>query len=200
LNARSRIQLSGHEHDQRVVAGRDWVKLYAGSVNPHRAEPNWKPGYNIVEVHVVDGDPRRMVVDVHAREWQGEPPQFRAYEDVNNKAVHRVTIDLPPLQRIRRAKNSAAAGDMNSAASGDAAASAPAPDAATRLSLRSVANRFFRLSQSQKNEIVGSLDLALDDDNRLPDFERFKRALQRAKQSSKLGEVEVMIAARENGA
>ena len=45
LNGRAKLQIFGHEHDQRVVMGRDWAKLFAGSVNPHRAETNWRPGY-----------------------------------------------------------------------------------------------------------------------------------------------------------
>lgn len=196
LNGIARIQLSGHEHDQRIVPGRDWVKLYAGSVNPHRAEPNWRPGYNIFEVFVEDGDARKMIIDVHAREWQGEPPQFRALEDVNNERVHRTKIDLPPLRRVRGASgaNPRAVGALN-----DAAPSAARTDAAAPVpTMRVIVNRFFRLSQSQKNEIVGSLGLAEDEDNRLPDFERFKLALQRAQRGARLAEVETMIAAKEH--
>ncbi len=194
LNARARIQLFGHEHDQRVVAGRDWIKLFAGSVNPHRAEPNWRPGYNVIEIHIEAGEQRKMVVDVHAREWQGEPPQFRAHEDVNNAPFHRATVALPPLKGVRKAAISARDGKAWMTGS---AAPAVISTAVASSSMRSIVNRFFRLSQSQKNEIVGQLDLAEEDDNRLPDFERFKLALLRAKQAARLPEVEEMITARE---
>lgn len=193
LNGRSRIQLCGHEHDQRVVPGRDWVKLFAGSVNPHRAEPNWQPGYNIVEVHVEDEGRREMVVDVHAREWQGEPPQFRAHEDVDNKPVHSTRIALPPLQGVRRA----AFGADGEAAAVTTPAAWPVQSAAPAPTMRSIVNRFFRLTLSQKNEIVGRLDLVEEADGRLPDFERFKLALLRAKQASRLAEVDELIASRE---
>ena len=102
LNGRAKMQLLGHEHDQRVVMGRDWAKLFAGSINPHRAETNWRPGYNIIEIHVEAGPPRMMVIDVHAREWQREPPQFRALEDVDNSPVHRNRISLPALVGVPR--------------------------------------------------------------------------------------------------
>lgn len=196
LNARSRIQLCGHEHDQRVLPGRDWVKLFAGSVNPHRAEPNWRPGYNILDVHVEDGGRREMVVDVHAREWQGEPPQFRAHEDVDNKPVHRTRIELPPLQVARR--SAAGADGIRSGVIKQAEAAAQGVAAAP--TMRSIVNRFFRLTLSQKNEIVGRLDLVEEGDGRLPDFERFKLALLRAKEASRLAEVDELIAARETTA
>lgn len=194
LNGRAKIQLFGHEHDQRVVMGRDWAKLFAGSVNPHRAEPNWRPGYNIIEIYVEEGPRRRMVVDVHAREWQGEPPQFRAYEDVNNAPVHHNRIELPPLQAVPRPV--VAATPAGTAMTSGPASTAKA-GAAPTLSMRSVMNRFFRLSLSQKNEIIGRLNLAEDGDKGLPDFERFKLALFRAKQAARLGEVDALITQRE---
>ena len=197
LNGRAKIQLFGHEHDQRVVMGRDWAKLFAGSVNPHRAEPNWRPGYNVIEIHVEAGPPRKMVVDVHAREWQGEPPQFRTFEDVNNAPVHHNTIELPPLRAASRAgvvgspPGASVTDDAAPPESGPAAAPAP-------LTMRSVMNRFFRLSLSQKGEIIGRLELADEADRALPDFERFKLALYRAKEAARLGEVDRLIGEMEN--
>ena len=68
------IGLFGHEHDQRVVPHRDYIKLFAGAVNPHRAEPNWRPGYNIIEISIETiGPKRKLLVHVHAREWQQSP-------------------------------------------------------------------------------------------------------------------------------
>lgn len=189
LSGRAKIQLFGHEHDQRVVPGRDWIKLFAGSVNPHRSEPNWRPGYNIIEIYVEDGPVRTLVVDVHAREWQGEPPQFRAYEDVNNAPVHRVRLELPRLELGHRAPAAATSEEVLVADKGPL----PAIPSQVAPTMRHVMNRFFRLSLSQKNEIVGRLDLSDDADKGLPDFERFKLALFRAKQSSKLSEVDALI-------
>lgn len=93
---RARIQLFGHEHDQRILPARDWVRLYAGSVNPHRGEPNWQPGYNIIDVAVAnDNGARTMEVGVHVRVWLGPPPRFRTFEDINGERVHRSSIPLP---------------------------------------------------------------------------------------------------------
>ena len=59
--------------------------------------------------------------------------------------------------------------------------------------MRSVMNRSFRLSLSRKNEIIGRLDLANEADRGLPDFERFKLALYRAKEAARLDEVDGVI-------
>ena len=75
----------------------------------------------------------------------------------------------------------------------------PPPEVMSR---RELVNRFFRLSTSQKSEILGSLDL-LDEptDRRLPDFERFRRALLRANEQGLLERIAELIAqsARNNG-
>jgi predicted phosphodiesterase len=64
-----RLQLYGHEHDQRIVRTYDSVTLFAGAVNPHRSESNWQPGYNIIEVGVSTRESKRYVqVRIHARE------------------------------------------------------------------------------------------------------------------------------------
>lgn len=194
LNGRARIQLFGHEHDQRVVMGRDWAKLFAGSVNPHRSEPLWRPGYNWIELHVDGDSPRMLAVEVHAREWQGEPPQFRALEDINNAPVHRNRIPLPPLQAIPRPTTPVLTAPSMTTGTTTPASAPPPP------SMRQLMNRFFRLSLSQKNEIVGRLGLADDEDRGLPDFERFKLALFRAKETSLLGEVDTLISQMENEA
>lgn len=63
---------------------------------------------------------------------------------------------------------------------------------------RELVNRFFRLTLSQKTEIVGRLDLADEADKGLPDSERYKRALVRARDSHRLGEVGELILEMEN--
>lgn len=62
---------------------------------------------------------------------------------------------------------------------------------------RIVVFRFFKLSLSKKNEIIGHMRLAEDSDSRLPDVERFKLALVRARERQKLDELETMIAEQE---
>ena len=193
LISRARIHLFGHEHDQRIQVGQDHVTVFAGAVHPHRAEPQWKPGYNLLEVDVVlNGVQRLMDIKIHVREWQREPPfQFRAHEGRNNAQVHEMQFTLDnwiaggtgdeTLVESTRGSSNPREGHP-----------VPPPEVMSR---RELVNRFFRLSTSQKSEILGSLNL-LDEpaDRRLPDFERFRRALLRANEQGLLGRIGELIA------
>lgn len=193
----SRIQLFGHEHDQRVMPGRDWVKLFAGSINPHRGEAGWKPGYNIIEVYIEhDGSSRLLKVDVHAREWQGSPPQFRSIEDVNHDPVFRSSISLSSLPKVK---------EISPRISIDGHIEVPDNPSITGVSLmnppqrfRQAVYRFFRLSLSKKNEIIGHLRLSEESDSRLTDVERFKHSLVRARERNQMDELEELIDKLEN--
>lgn len=195
LEQHARIQLFGHEHDQRIQPGRDWIKLFAGSVNPHRSEPGWKPGYNIIEAYVENGDKRRLVVDVHAREWQPNPSQFRTLEDRGNKETHSVSIEIGDLPQkfVSQCADSQSEG---SALAGAPESMTDRPEATAQreeADFRTIVFRFFRLTLSKKNEIVGHLRLSEENDSRLPDVEHFKRALLRARDQGQLTAVREFI-------
>lgn len=193
LTSRARIHLFGHEHDQRIHVGQDHVTVFAGAVHPHRAEPQWKPGYNLLEVDVVsDGVQRRMDIKIHVREWQRQPPfQFRAHEGRNNAQVHEMQFLLDDWIAGGTGVETVMESTGGSSNPGEGHL-VPPPDVMSR---RELVNRFFRLSTSQKSEILGSLDL-LDEptDRRLPDFERFRRALLRANEQGLLGRIAELIA------
>ncbi|MCP3024543.1 metallophosphoesterase [Cupriavidus basilensis] len=192
----ARIHVFGHEHNQRVQPGRDWIKLYAGSVNPHRAEPNWTPGYNILEVSVEDSVTRRLKVEVHAREWQGNPPQFRNVEDVGHRPVFAVDIALPPLPPTFCRKEASEPKEAGiPPAETTAITGTGAMDPQRRF--RAIVYRFFRLSLSKKEEIVGHLRLAEETDSRLTDVERFKLALIRARERGQVDELADMVEQQE---
>lgn len=204
LDGDARIQLFGHEHESRVSPGRDWVKLYAGSINPHRAEPNWRPGYNIIEIQIVDGEHRTLRVDVHAREWQGSPPQFRTIQDRDNAEVHRTEFRLSQLPDGWRSPHgvvtTTAATETVDEGCEALCANWTETNVATRQHrFRTIVYRFFKRSLSEKNEIVGALRLVDEDDSRLVDVERFKLQLIRARERGQLDELEAMIAKLEGG-
>ena len=197
LDGDARIQLFGHEHESRVSPGRDWVKLFAGAINPHRAETNWRPGYNIIELSVPAAQNRVLHIDVHAREWQGEPPQFRTIEDRGNSPVFHVPLPLEklpdgwrspyleePTEATRTGQETVEAREGRETVT----------NVATRQHrFRTIVYRFFRRTLSEKNEIVGALKLVDEDDGRLVDVERFKLQLVRARQRGRLDELEAMI-------
>lgn len=205
LDGDARLQLFGHEHGSRVTPGRDWIKLFAGAINPHQSEPNWRPGYNIIEVQVIgDGEHRMLHVDVHAREWQANPPQFRTIEDRDNGPVHSVKLKLRTLPDDWRSpwvRNSAPEkpilGDNGVKAGGILRKEVSV--AIKQHHFRTIVYRFFRLTLSEKNQIVGTLRLIDEDDSRLVDVERFKLQLMRARERGQLDQLEAMITKLETG-
>jgi hypothetical protein len=193
LEDRARFMLFGHEHDQRVVLGRDNVTLYAGAVNPARDEKGWKPGYNVIEAWVeTSGAGRRLHVEIVVREWQGRPAQFRNHEDRGNKPTHVHHFELEPWA----APQSLEAPAMPDRIVTDPPAASIAGESSPPMRL--VLHEFFRLSISRKSEIVGKLQLLDDSESRLPEVERFRRALERAKQQGKLESLWKMTTERGN--
>lgn len=194
----ARLQLFGHEHDQRVTPGRDWIKLYAGAINPHRAEPNWQPGYNIIDVWVNTAGERTLKIEVHVRTWQGHPPQFRSLEDTGYRRTFNVDAHLEPLPAMllqNRVANVPTSQASLQHQEGGIMTTAPTNP---QQRFREVVFRFFRLSPSQKNEIVGHLKLVDEDDSRLPDVERFKLSLVRARDRDQLDQLESLMKELEN--
>ncbi|MDO8329805.1 MAG: metallophosphoesterase [Fluviicoccus sp.] len=194
----ARIQLFGHEHDQRIMPGRDWVKLFAGAINPHRAESGWRPGYNILEVYVDPIPDRRLKVEVHAREWQGAPAQFRSIEDIRHDSVHRTEIKLPDLPEAMRTMAFLPAISCPSLVMSEAKGELEAKSVDPQQRFRIAVFRFFRLSLSKKNEIVGHLRLSEESDSRLTDVERFKLSLLRAREREQMDAIEALMDKLEN--
>ena len=197
-----RIQLFGHEHDARIAPGRDEVKVFAGSVNPHRAETGWQPGYNVIEISTLPEPERTMRVDVHARTWQGHPPQFRALQDKGGEAFFRSEFMLDKLAQTWRSpwdREDEDAGSERVDTKGEAimVGEKPAP---TTPDFRSLVYRFFRLNLSQKNEIVGRMKLVLDEDADFTGVERFKRQLCRARAREKLAQLAELVNEKETEA
>ena len=190
---RARIQLFGHEHDRRIHMGRDGVKVFAGAVNPHRADPGWVPGYNIIDVLIVSENGKRfMSVEIHAREWQGRPPQFRCHEDRRHDPVHRGHFELEAWVRPERTMEAPVDIRKNSAAGGEQASAEQRQE--PTMVYRELVNRFFRMSTSRKNEILGHFELFDDSEDRLlPDVERFKRALFRARDRGLLSDIAAFV-------
>jgi len=196
LRDRSRIMLFGHEHDQRTDLNRDCVTLFAGAVNPQRDEARWKPGYNIIELSIeTNGDLRHLVVEVVAREWQTRPTQFRNHEDRGNRQTHLQRIELAPWKPVDKPGGN----EMTEVSQESTAATTHSSNSGQAThSMRMIVNRFFRLPISRKTEIVGKMKLTEDSDSLLPDVEKFKLALARAKERDMLAELWQFITEEDN--
>ena len=187
LNAVSQIQIFGHEHTNRVVPGRDWIRIASGAAHPDRRKKEWEPGYNLLEL-TVDGEGahRKLIVKAHVRTWQKRPDQFVAKMD--GTADHFAqSIDLDPW--TPPAEPSSGEPHQLAAAPASDHTIAGIEKDATMTSLRTLSIRFFKLTFSQKLEIAGRLNLFEEDDREFPDYERFRRVLLRARERDQLADL-----------
>lgn len=68
----ARVHLFGHEHTLRFDDHRDFARIRSGALQPEREQPNWKPGYNWLELEVEGTDVNRILrVKVWTRQHEG---------------------------------------------------------------------------------------------------------------------------------
>lgn len=193
LNSLVRIQLFGHEHDQRVVPGRDNIRAFAGAICPERDKGGWKPGYNIIDIRVDSaGASRQMVVRITARAWQGSPARFYSVLDLDDSPYFEVKIPLrawtPPAARVQ--DGSAVSEAKELVMNGTLDDKKYEKEVAMPTELRTLFLRFLGLSLSKRSAIAGKLELLADSDTYLPDNERFRLVLKRAVSEQKIEALE----------
>lgn len=191
LNDVARIQLFGHEHTSRIELQRDTVRIAASAAHPDRTEHGWEPGYNLIELEVSGaGSERKLEVAAHVRIWQSAPGQFRPKMD-GQKDVFRQVIDLEDWTVLPAERTAAAAAviDITHVELPAQITEAQASGSDPMDTLRSISVRFFKLTLSQKSAIAGKLGLLEDEDINQPDFERFRRVFERARDRNLVAEL-----------
>lgn len=182
LNDVARIQLFGHDHTSRIELNRDSVRIFASAAHPDRTEHGWEPGYNLIELEVINTHPEReLKIAAHVRVWQSNPGQFRPKMDGNKDVFqHRISLEgwaaLPVEAEL--------AGSPIESSVSETAQMSPEPQTPgsdPMDTLRNISVRFFKLTLSQKSAIAGKLGLIEDEDLNQPDFERFRRVFLRAR-------------------
>ena len=191
-----RIQLFGHKHKLRVSRRDNSVRMSAGAVHPDRRDEEWRPGYNLFRLKVAgdENSNRKLLVNIHAREWQEAPPRhFRAIEDERGSPVFEYEFDLPEWEQPKtctplstNTENSNAAGEINM------------PDTAGEKedNFSAAGNlllRFSELGINEQLEIIGKLKLMHREDDRLPRYQRFMVAFKRARERDQLDQLETEI-------
>ncbi len=178
----SQLHLFGHVHTNRVELNRDFVRVAASAAHPDRQEHGWEPGYNLIELNLRGSkESPKLQVRVHVRVWQERPAQFRAKQDKNRAEVFEQEIALDVF--------SSAIADAQPVSpeqeTRDVAIGIPAEDVME--SLRNISLRFFSLTASQRSLLAGKLNLVEEFDKDLPEFERTRKILLRAKEQELLG-------------
>lgn len=182
LNDVTRIQLFGHEHTNRIELNRDSIRISASAAHPDRTEHGWEPGYNLIELEVINtGSERELSVAAHIRIWQSNPGQFRPKMDGQKDSFrHKISLDDWTALTVE-AELVTSSDEPAIPKSVSPQLEPPTPESDPMDTLRNISVRFYKLTLSQKSAIAGKLGLLEDEDLNQPDFERFRRVFLRAR-------------------
>lgn len=201
LRDRAAIQLFGHKHRARIDTGCGFIRCSAGAVNPDRYESNWQPGYNLINIGVRETSQDRMIeVDVYVLQWQTNPECFRPNLSRQGEPVYRHRIAIP---------RNVSTVTLDDCAANSVATPAIEPEADEELAdnpgvsmgqydTRNLVFRFWGLTVSQRREIALDLGLIQREELKLPEPERYGRALARAAKRNLLDQIAHEVALREN--
>jgi predicted MPP superfamily phosphohydrolase len=194
LTTRAAFHLFGHKHRQRAVMA-EYVRIGGAAVNPSRNELPYQPGYNLIGLEVAgEGNDRHIRVQLRQRRLQDHPEVFVPVRSQYGDEVFRTSIPIPveaPLPSINRTP--AAVTSSQGIAEG-AAALQDAEAAMSETDTRELLYRFWRLTSSQRRSITQELGLLEEGEMRLPEPERYGRALIRAGQRNLINEVAAAVA------
>lgn len=198
LNNRATLQLFGHKHRQRITRERNYIRFSAGAVNPDRNELGWEPGYNLISLRVIgDGPDRALEIDTYLLILQSSPERFVLRRDDDDKSVFHHRIPFPGCS----------SNVVTSSPSSIVAANPQVPPAVVTTNVEvpmdkepthNLLFRFWSLTSSQRREIAQGLGLINDDDLRIPEYERYGRALLNAQDRGLLDKVAAEVAKRES--
>lgn len=184
FNDRAPLQFFGHDHRQRCIPTDGYMRFSAGSVNPERHEPDWKPGYNIIDIEVVGAGKERVVrVRAHVRQLQKNPERFIAVITKQGQDVWTQDILFPShaTHVVRPAEaQPAPAAAAPAAPAAPVHVATPVEVAMSSPSTKGLVFRFWNLSDSQKREIMLKLKLITQEDLALSDEELYDRGLRLA--------------------
>lgn len=198
---RASIQFFGHKHRQRLRRDPAFVRFSAGAVNPDRNEIGWEPGYNVIELEAVEEDGARFLdVRAHLRVWQTSPDMFCAKQESNGDEVFRHRLPIRGVVSGRAGNRRAVLGPPTPQTVSAAVVSEVADVEATMSDerTRDIVLRFWNLASSERREIA--LDLGIVDQEeiqRLPEAERYGRALRRAGERGLLNRLTEEVEKRE---
>lgn len=192
---RAAIHLFGHKHRQRVAKDDGYIRFSAGAVNPDLGEAGWQPAYNLIDVRVTgEGPDRALEVEAHLLQWQVNPEQYRPTLTAQGAAVFRHRIAFPGRAR---APIVAATAPANVVAAPLMPAEIDVEAAMSDEGTRNLVFRFWNLSSSQRRDLALKLALIERDELKLPEPERYGRALLRAAERGVLDKVAHEVALRE---
>lgn len=194
LTTRASFHLFGHKHRQRAVITDTYVRIGAGAVNPSRSEHSYQPGYNLIQLKVAgEGSERHLDVELHQRRLQDAPEIFVSILNNQGGHVFRTKI-LVPVEVSFPAIDKILGSEISSNVSKAEVVPPDAEGAMGNADTRDLLYRFWQLTSSQRRRIAQDLDLLKDDEMKLPEPERYGRALIRAGERDVISKVAAAVA------
>jgi len=194
----SALHLFGHKHRQRYLQSENSVRFSAGAVNPDRGERDWLPGYNLIKLNVSSElDKHILNVESHLRVWQTAPDIFvgKTNGDGSNVFKHKIPLRRKPLPCFRKKVEKATpviahAEKVDTLKDND---SEVITKVANNMHQRDIVFHFWELTASERRKIMQTLNLLEDDDDKLPEPQRYRRAFKRADERGVIDMVEQSI-------
>lgn len=176
LRNQGSLHFVGHVHDRDIDQQPKFMRFGAAAINPNRHEAEFEPGFNIVELDVVEDGPG-FRLDIRARvwAWQDNPGQFRHHLNHDGDEVWTHSIKLKDIPK-----------DAEPMVATDRL---PPPPPQETGGLGPHIQKFWGLSGASKGRVANSLALLSDDERRLPERYRYTNLFARAKQQGKLDEL-----------
>lgn len=182
----AKIHLFGHEHTLRVNRGINFTRIKAGALQPERDGPNWKPGYNIIDIDVQGTDARRELrIEIWVR--QHELGKFRALPDDDDSMTWVATHKLKKWNAPINAASVPTEQPAIPLVKEEVKVSAKPPTA------RSVAFKMLDLAAADQKAIIKDLALGDNDDKGRRDYETALAAINRATERGRLAELDRAI-------
>lgn len=194
LTSRAKFHLFGHKHRQRAAVGQ-YMRVGAAAVNPSRNEQPYDPGYNLIGLEVAgQGNDRHIRVELRQRHLQDNPERFVPRFDLNGDEVSRTRIPVPVEPNFPTIGGTTAVTTNSQGVAEGAVALQDAEAAMGETDTRDLLYRFWRLTSSQRRGIAVQLGLLEEGDMKLPEPERYGRALIRAGERNLINEVAAAVA------
>lgn len=199
LTTRAAFHVFGHKHKQRLVMDQNYVRFASAAVNPSRGENPYYPGYNLIRLQVEGaGIGRRVKVEVYQRRMQDNPERFIPIQDNQGRDFFTSTILVPEEVDIPAPTGEPVSAKPASIDSHDHLSGTEAiQDAEATMGeedTRDLLYRFWNLSSSQRRDIATHLGLLEEGEMRLPEPERYGRALIRAAELNIMDKVAAEVA------
>jgi len=199
LITRATFNLFGPKHKQRAVMAAN-VRIGAAAVNPSRNEQPYQPGYNLIGLKVVgQGEDRHIAVELRQRRLQDNPERFIAIANAQGGDIFRTNVPIPqetPLP-VFGGEPAATAAPAVPATQDEPAGTVMVLDAEAAMGepdTRDLLYRFWRLTSGQRRGIAQELGLLEQGEMRLPEPERYGRALIRAGERNLINDVAAAVA------